>query len=286
MQHHAGLSCGIPRILHQIWFQGEVDIPSRYIPFQKNWKELHSDFTYVLWDEIRISELLKKHHPKFYAIWKNLPHRIQKIDAAKIVILCDFGGVYVDMDMEPIMSIEPMLSAPLVLSRCYVHPIAKVLSGVIGLPYFSQTAINNGFIACQAQHPVMRRAMLIMRKHTALLPRAMAFGVYIAKTCGTEVIIRALSEHLVEHPKTRFRVYPSEFFEPKVKIRGREPLVSKHTRVIHHSDRSWLKDSPIPIVQWTVLISVCAVILTCVVLFSVFGCRKLMAILQSKEPKS
>ena len=40
----------IPKIIHQIWLQGERDIPDKYKPDIKKLVELNRDFSYYLWD--------------------------------------------------------------------------------------------------------------------------------------------------------------------------------------------------------------------------------------------
>lgn len=114
---------GIPRILHQIWFQGEKAIPEKYHPFQKRLKAHHKNYLYKLWDGESIGDLLKANYAWFYDLWNGLEFMIQKIDAAKMFILHSQGGVYLDMDMECIDNVENLLIEPLVLSRCHVNPV-------------------------------------------------------------------------------------------------------------------------------------------------------------------
>ncbi len=255
---------GIPRRIHQIWFQGEENMPTKYLPFQQRLKELHPNYHYFMWSEKTIRLLLKDHYSWFHEIWENLPTMIQKIDSSKIFILHKFGGIYIDLDMEALMNVEPLLTHPLVLSRCYVHPVGRGVAAVCGLPNFSKTTINNGFIACTKEHIVMENTIYLM-KETTKIKGSVSYGVFIAKTCGTEVMIEGLRQELERNPSLSYVVYPPEFFEPKVKIQNKEPLVTKNTHVIHHSDRSWIKDSPVAKIQ--LLIFITMVVLFCAAIF-------------------
>src|SRR5436309_2112710 len=105
----------IPKKFHQIWFQGQARMPARYLAYQKALKDLHPGYEYEFWDEPRIAHLLQRRYPTFYQLWCSLPFMIQKIDAAKLFILHRYGGIYMDLDMEPIRSIEPLLTRPLVM---------------------------------------------------------------------------------------------------------------------------------------------------------------------------
>ena len=155
-------------------------MPAKYLPFQQGIKDIHPTFRYELWDELRIAALIKKDHRWFYETWNSLPFMIQKIDSAKIAILCSYGGIYLDLDMEAIRSIEPLLTAPLVLSRCYVHPFATGMAKFLGLPYFSETHVNNAFIACTKRHPVMIQTMLFMYERV-WTTKNIIYSIYIAK---------------------------------------------------------------------------------------------------------
>src|SRR5690606_38433290 len=110
-----------------------------------------------------------------------------------------------------------------------------------GLINFSKTKINNGFIACTKGHPVMKNTVILMQE--SIHSKKILYSVYIAKTCGTEVMIAGLSEELKKNPNLEYKSYSSEFFEPKISIRSKLPKVTKNTHVIHHSDKTWLNTS-------------------------------------------
>lgn len=232
-------SIKVPKIIHQIWFQGQENIPQKYLVFQKKWITTHSEFRYMIWDEKTIGKLISKKYPFFFSIWKNLRYMIQKIDSAKIFILHHFGGVLVDMDMEPIGNISSLLNHPLVFSQCYLHKLAVLSARLFGLKSFARTRINNAFIACSPQHPVMTHAIELLQK-TALLPKRFFHSVYIAKTCGTEVIVQSLLDILDKQPNLDFEIYDSEYLEPKIGMTTGTPNITKNTRVIHHSEKTWI----------------------------------------------
>ncbi len=97
----------IPLFLHQIWFQGQDRLPAQYRPHQKKWRQEHPHFQYQLWDEKAIRSLLERDFQWFLPTWLAYQHMIQKIDSAKVFILWRHGGIYVDMDMSPVRSIDP-----------------------------------------------------------------------------------------------------------------------------------------------------------------------------------
>ena len=73
-------------------------------------KNNHKQFKYILWDEIQINNLIEKKYSKFKELFEKLSI-IQKIDISKYLILHSFGGVYIDMDMFFIKSIEKLYNS-------------------------------------------------------------------------------------------------------------------------------------------------------------------------------
>lgn len=90
----------IPYLIHQIWFQGEEEIPIKYNTFRKGWKDL-TNFKYEFWDETRIKTMMD-FFPEYKRTYDSFPTMIQKIDFAKYIILFIYGGVYIDMDVFPV----------------------------------------------------------------------------------------------------------------------------------------------------------------------------------------
>ena len=58
----------IPKIIHQIWLQGEENLSNINKDKIKKTKEINNDFNYMLWDEIKIIE---KIIPMIRNCWRN-----------------------------------------------------------------------------------------------------------------------------------------------------------------------------------------------------------------------
>jgi hypothetical protein len=120
----------IPHILHQIWYQGAAHVPPRYRAFRDGWRAAHPAWEHRLWDEAACRALLATHYPGFLATWEAYPLRIQRIDSIRYFILDHHGGVYLDMDMECLRPLDPLLDGcELLLSRTVQYNIAA-LAGV------------------------------------------------------------------------------------------------------------------------------------------------------------
>ena len=90
----------IPHIIHQIWFQGEDNIPKKYPNYSKSWKEMNPKFKYIFWDGEKMEKLIREKYPWFLKRYNEYPNMIQRIDSAKYFIMHQYGGILPDLDCE------------------------------------------------------------------------------------------------------------------------------------------------------------------------------------------
>lgn len=63
----------------------------------------------MFWTDTKNRELIRSRFPWFLAQYDAYPNNIQRADAIRYFILYEFGGIYADMDLMPLRSLEPML---------------------------------------------------------------------------------------------------------------------------------------------------------------------------------
>jgi len=102
----------IPKIIHQIWIGHEPTL--LYIKeFMQQVKDMHPDWEYRLYGNKEIFEDLYS-DDKFIQSYKKDMGTFFKpahiADRARLLLLRDFGGVYVDADAEPIQSFNNVLA--------------------------------------------------------------------------------------------------------------------------------------------------------------------------------
>lgn len=88
----------IPKFIHQIWIQGNELLPEDLKKNKDTIKNMHADWTYILWDEIMILELLKNTDLNLLNKYYKFDYLHQKVDFAKLIILYLYGGICIDMD--------------------------------------------------------------------------------------------------------------------------------------------------------------------------------------------
>ena len=96
----------IPKLIHQIWFQGENNIPPHLKIYQNKCRSMYSNWDYKFWDKENIELLIKKEYNYLWETYTYYPKLIQKIDLAKYIILHKYGGFYLDMDVECLQNID------------------------------------------------------------------------------------------------------------------------------------------------------------------------------------
>jgi mannosyltransferase OCH1-like enzyme len=129
----------IPKTFHQIWLGTEPRHP-KFVEWWKAWKYLHPDWEMKLWVQDGVDavtcgpERVVSRH--LDALTK--AYRIaEQANIWSYDLLEQFGGVYVETDMEPVKSIEPLIAGEAAFAgRMAVFrdgkPIVTVGCGIIG----------------------------------------------------------------------------------------------------------------------------------------------------------
>ena len=91
----------IPKIIHQIWL-GPNRPPSYFYVYQEKWQTLHPHWEYHLWSEEELEEL----HLVNWDLVEKSQNWAEKSDIIRGDLLERFGGVYIDVDMEPFRALD------------------------------------------------------------------------------------------------------------------------------------------------------------------------------------
>ena len=111
----ATVSSMIPRIIHQTW-KTEA-IPPQWQAAQQSWRDAHPEWEYRFWTDEDLERLVRERAPQLVPLFQRYPDQIQRVDAARYVILYEHGGLYADLDMECVRPLDDLLDADLVLPR-------------------------------------------------------------------------------------------------------------------------------------------------------------------------
>jgi mannosyltransferase OCH1-like enzyme len=132
----------IPRFLHLIWV-GKSEQPDYLAKHIQTWKELMPDWTIRLWtnEDLTTDEIPGDILAKIHEADKG----VEKADILRYCIVEKYGGFYMDADVEPTRSLEPLLF----MSDLVICHHAKITWKYIG----------NTLFGASPHHPVLQKAM-------------------------------------------------------------------------------------------------------------------------------
>jgi mannosyltransferase OCH1-like enzyme len=176
----------IPRTIHQIWV-GDKPMP---VQWMITWTEKHPDFAYHLWTEKEIDGLGLINRKK-YDYFMAKKDYAGAADIARVEILYQFGGVYVDADSICLQPIDDLLACEFFAGFEYDRRIA------------------NGTIGAIAQHPILREYLVRIMEATILDPACYTIGGTLLTSC-----VDACGRGGVN-------ILPQHAFYPKIKQRAK-----------------------------------------------------------------
>lgn len=95
----------IPRTLHQIWI-GTRSISDEHAGFIQRWKDMYPDYDHIFWDNDRVeSEGIVPPEKHIYFYSDQYPTAF-KADLLRYEIIRKHGGIYIDVDTEPLRRME------------------------------------------------------------------------------------------------------------------------------------------------------------------------------------
>jgi mannosyltransferase OCH1-like enzyme len=141
----------IPKIIHQIWVGPKVP-PSFFVTFQQKWKALHPDWEYHLWTDSDLEDL----NLDLRDIIEQSPNFAEKSDIIRCELLNRFGGVYLDVDMDPFQPLEELhMKYDFYAGLENPHKIAST---------DNQVWLGISIMGAAAGHPVIKRWKELIRE--------------------------------------------------------------------------------------------------------------------------
>ena len=94
----------IPKVIHYCWF-GKKEIPAQYRKWMESWKHYCPDYEIIEWNEDNYDVHKNRYLSQTYELgkWAFVS------DYARIDIIHEYGGVYLDTDVELVKNIDEML---------------------------------------------------------------------------------------------------------------------------------------------------------------------------------
>lgn len=94
----------IPKVIHQQWKTNTI--PNKFATWRNKWLQLYPEpeYKHMLWTDTNARELIENYYPWFLPTYDSYEHNINRADAVRYFILYHYGGIYADLDYEPIVN--------------------------------------------------------------------------------------------------------------------------------------------------------------------------------------
>lgn len=214
----------IPKIIHLCWLSDD-DYPSKIKKCIKSWKKYLPDYEIMLWDTKRFN--LEEN------IWVKQAFTKKKYafaaDYIRFYALYNYGGIYLDSDVEVLKSFNDLLQFPYFMGAEKAGTIEAAILGAEKGTEWIKTCLdyysNKTFIK--------QDSSLDIRK----LPEIMVEELQKFKSIHYLKTIEMVDIKNMDFQK-EILVIPDEYFSPKV-FDSREVLITPNTYAIHHYQNSW-----------------------------------------------
>jgi len=256
----------IPKITHQIWFQGWDQLPEKYHGYMESLAILNQNWEHMKWEEGSLRAECEKLGPEALEKFDGFDNMIQRVDFGRYVVLHNYGGVSVDCDAEclrPLEKIPGLDRYDLILSKnSMTHLENKVTS--FGLSK-NMVMFNNATLCCAKEHPVVRHLIEFLIENESwnedlMLDTQLKTG---------PLILSIFFNKYLDYPE--MSIVDSEIFEPWGNV-------TKRTVLNHRYDQSWTGFGAYPVMIYgTIKNNLVILIALLVVLIAFFVIRRLIA---------
>lgn len=214
------MSCenNIPKKIHYCWFGGNP-LPEDAKRYIESWKKYCPDYEIIEWNEnnfdININSYVKEaYESKKWAFVS---------DYARLFAMYEYGGIYMDTDVEIIKPIDSFLK----------H---KAFAG-----FESPIHIGTGIMACEKGFPLFKEFLdYYNNRHFILEDGSLDTTTNVATI--TKICEKYGLQGNNQYQEIRkWAIYPTDYFCPKNYKTGKMNITN-NTVTIHHYSGSWLSD--------------------------------------------
>lgn len=214
----------IPKIIHLCWLSGDA-YPPKIQKCINSWKKILPDYEIMLWDTNRFD--LNS------SIWVKQAFEKKKYafaaDYIRFFALYQYGGIYLDSDVEVLKSFDDLLDLPYFAGAEKAGTIEAAILG---------SEKGTDWIKCcldyyQNREFIKKDGTFDIRK----LPEIMDVEIKKLKPIHNLTLEEVKSIKRMDFNK-RILVLPDCYFSPKI-FDSRKVLITPETYAIHHYQNSW-----------------------------------------------
>jgi hypothetical protein len=169
----------IPRLIHQIWHPFSApDMPRDWHRFSRSWKRNHPEHRHILWGIDESRRFVETHYPDFLPVYDGYQEPIKRVDSLRILLLDHFGGVYVDLDVECLRSVEELVSGQRV-----VFPAEPAIHSHLWRHKGYKQVLSTAFMASEPGHPLWKSVIAELKASAQIEDVMDATGPFVLTRC-------------------------------------------------------------------------------------------------------
>lgn len=104
--------------IHQICI-GDNDYQEAHADWMRSTRSVYQDCEYILWDEQSCLNLVETKYSRLLPLYHSYKYDVNRADAIRYMILYEYGGLYLDLDIISYKSIQSRLTSECVLFECH-----------------------------------------------------------------------------------------------------------------------------------------------------------------------
>jgi mannosyltransferase OCH1-like enzyme len=188
---------------------------------------MNPEFAFMTWDENSIAREAMRISPTCWERFRSFPNLISKVDFGRYILLYNYGGISVDLDMKPL---RPVRETPGLDEHDFIVSGGAFPFGNVGL-------VNNAVFIITPKHPLMLTLIERIINQKSDPSNYPTRELYVMNTTGP----LAVSQFIREHP-TEIYVMDNQYFEPCIST---DPLCSvdpAKSIMDHQHEQSWASD--------------------------------------------
>jgi mannosyltransferase OCH1-like enzyme len=256
----------IPRLTHQIWFQGWDQLPERYNGDSEKLAILNQNWEHMKWDEEGLRAECEKMGPDVLAKFDSFERMIQKIDFGRYVVLYNYGGVSVDCDAEclrPLDRIPGLDRYDFIIGKNALNKLENKACS-FGLSK-DLSIVNNATLCCSKENAIMRHLIEFLIENESWNEDP---GLDTQLRTGP-LILSIFFNKYIDEPEVS--IVDSEIFEPWGNV-------TRRTVLNHRYDQSWTGFGAYPVMLYGAIKNNLVILIALlVVLIAFFVIRRLLA---------
>ena len=220
----------IPKIIHYCWLSSDP-IPESLQKCMDSWKEFLPDYEFVLWNFERF--------PRGKSKWVDEAFDNKKYafaaDYIRLYALCNYGGIYLDMDVEVLKDFTPFLNLRTMM--CWQNQQAGLEVAAFGVEK-GMLWIKEILDSYERKSFVRKNGSFDMEPLPTVVEKFLGQNGFILRN------VYSNDEAVAVEKMGEIPVFPPEFFSPKSYKTGKLEC-SSNTYSVHHFAGSWLVDTPL-----------------------------------------